>query len=66
MTKYELKTIKAIQTLIGCLIEEKGYTPYDISVLIDDFIYENDFSNECNQVLWKIQDKYINMYRGRI
>lgn len=66
MTKYELKMIKAIQTLIACLIEEKGYTPYDISVLIDDFINENDFSNECNQALWKIQDKYINMYRGRV
>ena len=66
MTNYELKMIKAIQTLIDCLIEEKGYTAYDISVLIDDFIYENDFSNDCNQKLWKIQDKYINMYRERV
>lgn len=64
MTTYELKMIKAIQTLIDCLIEEKGYTAYDISVLIDDFIYENDFSNECNQKLWTIQEKYIKLYRG--
>ena len=63
MTKYESKMLKAIQNKINYLMKEENYTAYDISVLLDDFIYENDFSNECNQKLWTIQDKYINMYR---
>lgn len=63
MTKYEIKMIHAIQCEILYLTEEKDYSAYDISVLLDDFIYENDFSNECNKKLWEIQDKYINMYR---
>ena len=63
MTNYELKMIDEINKKISYLMKEKGYNAYDISVLLDDFIYKNDFSNECNQALWKIQDKYINMYR---
>ena len=63
MTKYELKMINVINKKINYLMKEENYTAYDISVLLDDFIYENDFSNECNQKLWTIQDKYINMYR---
>lgn len=66
MTNCELKMINGIQNKINYLMKEEDYTAYDISVLLDDFIYNNEFSNECNQVLWKIQDKYINMYRGRI
>ena len=63
MTKYESKMLKAIQTKIRYLMKEENYTAYDIAVLLDDFIYENEFSNECNQKLWSIQDKYINLYR---
>lgn len=61
MTKYESKMLKAIQNKINYLMEEENYSPYDISILLDDFIYKNDFSNECNQKLWSIQDKFINM-----
>lgn len=64
MTNYEIKMLNAIQNKISYLMKEEKYSAYDISVLLDDFIYENDFSNECNQLLWKFQDKYINMYRG--
>ena len=63
MTKYELKMINAVNKKINYLMKEENYSAYDISVLLDDFIYENEFSNECNQKLWAIQDKYINMYR---
>lgn len=63
MTKYEIKMLDNINKKINYSMKEEDYSAYDISVLIDDFIYNNDFSNECNQVLWKIQDKYINMYR---
>lgn len=66
MTNYEIKILDDINKKINYLMKEEDYSAYDISVLLDDFIYENDFSNECNKVLWKIQDKYINMYRGRI
>lgn len=65
MTKYEIKMLNALQNKINYLMKEEGYTPYDISILLDDFIYNNDFSNECNKELWKIQDKYISMYRAR-
>ena len=65
MTNYEVKMLDGINKKINYLMKEEEYSAYDISVLLDDFIYKNDFSNECNQVLWKIQDKYINMYRGR-
>ena len=65
MTNYEIKMLDNINKKINYLIKEEYYTAYDISVLLDDFIYENDFSNECNQLLWKIQDKYISMYRAR-
>ena len=63
MTKYESIMLEVIQNKISYLLKEENYTAYDISVLLDDFIYENEFSNECNQKLWAIQDKYINMYR---
>ena len=63
MTNCELKMLNAVQNKINYLMKEECYSPYDVSVLLDDFIYNNDFSNECNQALWKIQDKYINMYR---
>ena len=65
MTNYEIKMVVSIKREIGYLMKEEKYTPYDISVLLDDFIYNNDFSNECNKELWKIQDKYISMYRAR-
>ena len=65
MTNYERKLLHDINYKIAYLMKEEKYTPYDISVLLDDFIYENDFSNECNKELWKIQDKYITMYRAR-
>lgn len=65
MTNYEIKMVVAIKRKIGYLMKEEKYTPYDISVLLDDFIYNNDFSNEYNKELWKIQDKYISMYRAR-
>ena len=65
MTNYEVKMVVAIKRKIGYLMREEKYTPYNISVLLDDFIYKNDFSNECNKELWKIQDKYITMYRVR-
>ena len=65
MTNYEIKMLDNINKKINYLIKEKGYSAYYISVLLDDFIYENDFSNECNKELWKIQDKYISMYRAR-
>ena len=65
MTNYEVKMLDGINKKINYLMKEEEYSAYDISVLLDDFIYKNDFSNECIQVLWKIQDKYINMYRGR-
>ena len=64
MSNYERKMLNGIQTRIAYLMLEKGYSPYDISVLLDDFIYDNDFSNECNQKLWRIQEKYIKLYRG--
>lgn len=64
LTNYEIKMVNRLENRIKYLLEEKGFTPYDISVMLDDFIYDNDFSNECNQKLWKIQDKYINLYRG--
>ena len=63
MTKYESKMLDTIQNKIKYLMKEENYSAYDITVLLDDFIYENDFSNECNQKLWTIQDNYINMYR---
>ena len=63
MTKYESKMLDSIQNKIKYLMKEENYSAYDISVLLDDFIYENDFSNECIQKLWAIQDNYINMYR---
>ena len=65
MTNYEIKMVVSIKRKIGYLMKEEKYTPYYISVLLDDFIYNNDFSNECNKELWKIQDKYISMYRAR-
>ena len=65
MTNYEIKMLDNINKKINYLMKEEKYTPYDISVLLDDFIYNNDFSNECNKELWKIQDKYISMYRAR-
>ena len=65
MTNYEIKMLDDINKKINYLMKEENYTPYDISVLLDDFIYNNDFSNECNKELWKIQDKYISMYRAR-
>ena len=65
MTNCELKMLNGIQNKINYLIKEEDYSAYDISVLLDDFIYNNDFSNECNKELWKIQDKYISMYRAR-
>ena len=65
MTKYEIKILDGINKKINYLMKEEDYSAYDISVLLDDFIYENDFSNECNKELWKIQDKYITMYRVR-
>ena len=64
MTNYEVKMLDNINKKINYLMKEEEYSAYDVSVLLDDFIYKNDFSNECNQVLWKIQDKYIKMYRG--
>ena len=63
MTNYERKLLHDINYKISYLMKEEDYSAYDISVLLDDFIYKNDFSNECNQMLWKIQDKYIGMYR---
>ena len=63
MTKYESKMLEDIQNKISYLLKEEKYSAYDISVMLDDFIYENEFSNECNQKLWSIQDNYINMYR---
>ena len=65
MTNYEIKMLDNINKKINYLIKEGVYSAYDISVLLDDFIYNNDFSNECNKELWKIQDKYISMYRAR-
>lgn len=65
MTNCELKMLNGVQNKINYLMKEEDYSAYDISVLIDDFIYKNDFSNECNKELWKIQDKYISMYRAR-
>ena len=65
MTNCEIKMLDNINKKLNYLIKEKGYSAYDISVLLDDFIYKNDFSNECNKELWKIQDKYIIMYRAR-
>lgn len=65
MTNYEIKMIDNINKKINYLIKEEDYTGYNISVLLDDFIYNNDFSNECNKELWKLQDKYITMYRAR-
>ena len=64
MTNYEVKMLDNINKKINYLMKEEEYSAYDVSVLLDDFIYKNDFSNECNRVLWKIQDKYIKMYRG--
>ena len=61
MTNYEIKMLDDINDKISYLMEEKGYSAYDISVLLDDFIYDNDFSNECNQELWAIQDVYIQL-----
>ena len=61
MTKYERKMLNNINDKIAYLMEEKSYSAYDISVLLDDFIYNNDFSNECNQELWAIQDVYIQL-----
>ena len=65
MTNYEIKMLDNINKKINYLIKEGDYSAYDISVLLDDFIYNNDFSNECNKELWKIQDKYISIYRAR-
>ena len=61
MTKYEKEMLNNINDKIAYLMEEKGYSAYDISVLLDDFIYDNDFSNECNQELWAIQEIYIQL-----
>lgn len=66
MTNYERKMLNALQTRIAYLMLEKRYSPYDISIMLDDFIYNNEFSNECNQKLWGIQEKYINLYRGEL
>lgn len=65
MSNCELKMLNGVQNKINYLMKEEDYSAYDISVLLDDFIYNNDFSNECNKELWKIQDKYISMYRAR-
>ena len=65
MTNYEIKMLDDINKKLTYLIKEEDYSAYDISVLLDDFIYNNEFSNECNKELWKIQDKYISMYRAR-
>lgn len=65
MTNYEIKMLDDINKKIKYLMKKEKYSPYDISVLLDDFIYNNEFSNECNQKLWQIQDKYISMYRAR-
>ena len=65
MTNYEIKILDGINKKINYLMKEEDYSAYDISVLLDDFIYENDFSNDCNKELWKIQDNYIIMYRKR-
>ena len=61
MTKYEKEMLSNINDRVAYLMEEKGYSAYDISVLLDDFIYDNDFSNECNQELWAIQEIYIQL-----
>lgn len=66
MTNNEIKMINRIENIIKYLLEEKGFTYFDITVTLDDFIYENDFSNDCNQELWNIQDKYSKLYRGEL
>ena len=63
MSDYEVKMLNSISDKVAYLMEEKGYSAYDISCLIDDFIFDNDFSNECNQELWALQNVYIQLYR---
>lgn len=65
MSKYEIKMLKSMYDGIIRLVEEKGYSPYDISSLLEEIISDNSFSEEFNKELLAIQEMCIEVYKEK-
>ena len=63
MNIYEIKMLKNMCDGIIRLIEEKGYSAYEVSKLLGEIISDNSFSEEFNKELRDIQEMCIEAYK---